>query len=47
VAGPTVRPVVLPERETFADLGASVADAFGLAWRGRGTSFLSDLVHAA
>ncbi len=47
VAGPTVRPVVLPARDTFADLGASVADAFGLAWRGRGTSFLPDLVHAA
>ena len=47
VAGPTVRPVVLPARETFADLGASVADAFGLAWRGCGTSFLPDLVHAA
>jgi phosphopentomutase len=47
VAGPTVRPVVLPARETFADLGATVADAFGLAWRGGGTSFLPDLVHAA
>jgi phosphopentomutase len=40
VAGPSVRPTVLPMRRTFADLGATVADAFGLAWRGRGASFL-------
>lgn len=43
VAGPTVRPGVIPPRETFADLGATVADAFGLSWRGRGTSFLSQV----
>ncbi len=47
VAGATVRPVVLPARDTFADLGATVADAFGLAWRGRGVSFLPQLVQAA
>jgi len=46
-AGPSVRQVVLPPRDTFADLGATVADAFGLAWRGRGTSFLPQLMDAA
>lgn len=40
VAGPRVRPVVIPMRRTFADLGATVADAFSLTWRGRGSSFL-------
>ncbi|HYW51879.1 MAG TPA: phosphopentomutase [Gemmatimonadaceae bacterium] len=40
VAGPGVRCGVLPPRGTFADLGATVAEAFGLAWRGAGTSFL-------
>ena len=43
VAGPSVTPGVLPPRQTFADLGATVADAFGLSWRGRGTSFLARL----
>ncbi len=43
VAGPTVRPGVFPPRQTFADLGATVADAFGLGWRGRGTSFLAQV----
>jgi len=39
VAGPGVRPAPLGERSTFADLGASVAEYFGieLEW---GTSFL-------
>ena len=46
LAGPTVRATVLPPRQTFADLGATVAEAFGLQWRGCGTSFLS-LVRAA
>ena len=45
LAGPSVTPCVLPPRRTFADLGATVADAFGIGWRGRGTSFLSQ-VHA-
>jgi len=40
VAGPGVRPAVLPARRSFADLGATVAESFGLDWRGRGTSFL-------
>jgi phosphopentomutase len=40
VAGPRVRPAVLPPRRSFADLGATVAESFGIGWRGRGTSFL-------
>ncbi len=43
-AGPRVRPRDLGRRSTFADLGATVADWFGLAFRGRGTSFLAELV---
>ena len=44
VAGQRVRCGPLGERETFADLGATVAEWFGLGWRGRGTSFLPELV---
>ena len=40
VAGSRVRAVSLGERCTFADAGASVAEWFGLDWRGAGTSFL-------
>ena len=36
----------LGERDTFSDLGATVADWFGLGWRGRGTSFLASLIGA-
>ncbi len=46
VAGARVRGGALGVRNTFSDLGATVADWFGLAWRGRGHSFLSDLLHA-
>lgn len=46
VAGPRVRGGSLGERDTFSDLGATVADWFGLSWRGRGTSFLPTLLHA-
>ena len=46
LAGPSVTPCVLPPRRTFADLGATVADAVGIDWRGRGTSFLAQ-VHAS
>ena len=46
VVGARVRGGNLGERETFSDLGATVADWFGLSWRGRGTSFLPTLVHA-
>ena len=44
VAGPRVAPVSLGVRPTFSDLGATVADWFDLEWRGRGTSFLADIV---
>lgn len=46
VAGPRVRPVSLGVRDTFSDLGATVANWFDLAWRGRGTSFLDLIVSA-
>jgi phosphopentomutase len=42
--GPSVRPIDLGRRPTFADLGATVAEWFGNAFRGRGTSFLPQLV---
>jgi phosphopentomutase len=38
--GAPVVPVGLGVRDTFSDLGATVADWFGLDFRGRGTSFL-------
>ncbi|HJU90050.1 MAG TPA: phosphopentomutase [Gemmatimonadaceae bacterium] len=42
--GPRVRPRALGERDTFSDLGATVAEWFGVSFRGRGRSFLGDLV---
>ncbi|HVX40106.1 MAG TPA: phosphopentomutase [Gemmatimonadaceae bacterium] len=42
--GPRVRPVDLGRRQTFSDLGATVADWLGVEFRGRGTSFLPTLV---
>ncbi|HEU4996691.1 MAG TPA: phosphopentomutase [Gemmatimonadaceae bacterium] len=39
--GRHIRPVDLGRRETFSDLGATVAEWFGLRFRGRGRSFLS------
>ena len=44
VAGSRVRPAALGERETFADLGATVAEWLGVAFRGAGRSFLPALV---
>ena len=38
--GDPVHPVPLGERETFADLGATVAEWLNVGFRGRGTSFL-------
>jgi phosphopentomutase len=35
--------VRLPDRDTFADLGATVADLFGIDWVGPGASFAADL----
>ena len=46
VAGPRVRGGAIGERQTFSDLGATVAEWFGLDFRGPGTSFLSSLVVA-
>lgn len=42
--GPSVQPVALGRRGTFADLGATVAEWFGIGYRGRGSSFLPQLV---
>jgi phosphopentomutase len=44
VGGMRVVPRELGERDTFSDLGATVAEWFGLSFRGRGKSFLSELV---
>ena len=44
VGGMRVVPRDLGERDTFSDLGATVAEWFGLSFRGRGQSFLSELV---
>jgi phosphopentomutase len=46
VAGARVRGGSLGARDTFSDLGATVAEWFGLSWRGQGTSFLSGMLHA-
>jgi phosphopentomutase len=42
--GMRVVPSGLGERSTFSDLGATVAEWFGLSFRGRGTSFLQALI---
>ncbi len=42
--GRRVHPVNLGRRATFSDLGATVAEWLGVSFRGRGTSFLPDLV---
>jgi phosphopentomutase len=42
--GAAVRPGPLGDRSTFSDLGATVADWLGSEFRGRGTSFLPQLV---
>jgi len=38
--GSAVRPASVGRRETFSDLGATVAEWFGISFRGRGSSFL-------
>ena len=43
-AGPSVRPASIGRRETFSDLGATVAEWLGVPFRGRGTSFLSQII---
>ena len=42
--GRRVRPVSVGRRETFSDLGATVAEWFGSPFRGRGTSFLTQVL---
>lgn len=42
--GMRVVPRDLGERATFSDLGATVAEWFGISFRGKGTSFLSELI---
>ena len=42
--GPAVRPGSLGRRSTFSDLGATVAEWLGSDFRGRGTSFLAQLI---
>jgi phosphopentomutase len=42
--GPAVRPGSLGRRQTFSDLGATVAEWLGSDFRGRGTSFLAQLI---
>jgi len=44
VTGPRIKPVGIGERPTFSDLGATIADWFGIAFRGRGTSFLGEIL---
>lgn len=44
VQGRAVRPADLGRRPTFSDLGATVADWLGVKFRGRGASFLPQLV---
>ena len=44
VAGPRVQPCDVGRRSTFSDLGATVAEWFGVSFRGRGQSFLESLV---
>lgn len=43
VCGPRVRPVALGERATFADMGATVAEYFGVEPLAAGTSFLREV----
>ena len=44
--GARVRPVSVGRRSTFSDLGATVAEWFGVPFRGRGSSFLPAIVTA-
>ena len=44
VTGRRVLARPIGERSTFSDLGATVADWFGVSWRGRGMSFLPEIL---
>ncbi|MEX1187096.1 MAG: phosphopentomutase [Gemmatimonadaceae bacterium] len=43
-AGSRVRPAGIGRRETFSDLGATVAEWLGVDFHGRGTSFLPQII---
>ena len=43
VAGPRVRPVSIGERDTFADVGQTIAEFLGVPPLAAGQSFLSDI----
>ena len=43
VFGPKVRPVALGDRASFADLGQTAAEYFGVGPLAAGTSFLKDI----
>ena len=42
--GARIRPVHVGERPTFSDLGATVGEWLGVGYRGRGTSFLGEIL---
>lgn len=42
--GGVVRPIDVGHRPTFSDLGATIGEWLGIAYRGRGTSFLKPLL---
>jgi len=44
VAGSRVRPADVGRRGTFSDLGATAAEWLGVSFRGRGTSFLPQII---
>ncbi len=44
VAGPSVSPVSIGSRQSFADIGATVASYFGLE-PNVGTPFLEEIIH--
>ena len=44
VMGARIRPVHVGERPTFSDLGATVGEWLGVGYRGRGTSFLGEIL---
>ncbi|MEO8194007.1 MAG: phosphopentomutase [Gemmatimonadales bacterium] len=44
VIGPQVRPADVGTRRTFSDLGATVAEWLGVSFRGKGQSFLRQLI---
>lgn len=44
VTGTGVIPRAIPTRDTFADLGATIAELLGVAWDGDGASFARELV---